>query len=145
MTRLKIDLPERFHFVTEIPIRMRDINSAGHLDASCILTFTTETQQLFLKQAGLSPRDLGGIGVIMADAAIVFKKEAFYGQTITVQLEIEEFIERGCTFFYRLADKATGAEIARVKTSMAFLDYEIRKSVAVPEKFRSIVTSFQPE
>lgn len=145
MTRLKIDLPERFHFSSDIPIRLRDVNLAAHLDLSCVLTYTLEAKQSFLRQCGISsPQDLGGAGFIVADAVIVFKKEAFYGQTLTVQLAIGDLTRKGCSMFYRLADKATGAEVARVKTSLVFFDYETRKSVPVPERFKQIVADCSP-
>jgi hypothetical protein len=38
MARVKIDLPDKFIFKTEIPIRINDINYGGHLGNDAVLS-----------------------------------------------------------------------------------------------------------
>lgn len=136
MARIKLKLPEQFHFTTELPIRIGDINYGGHLGNDAVLSLVHEARVRFLKHHGYSELDIEGAGIIMSDAAVVYTSEGFYGDTLVVDVAVGDFQNAGCDFFYRLVNKETGVEIARAKTGIVFYDYGAKKSVAVPLKFR---------
>ncbi|MGH7791582.1 MAG: acyl-CoA thioesterase, partial [Thermodesulfobacteriota bacterium] len=79
MARVKLDLPEEFVFSTEIPLRVNDINYGGHLGHDSILTLTHEARVRLLRKYGLTEINIYGPGLIISDAVIVYKSEAFYG------------------------------------------------------------------
>ncbi|MFA4836898.1 MAG: thioesterase family protein [Dehalococcoidia bacterium] len=141
MARVKIDLPEKFDFSTDIPIRMSDINAGNHLGATSILPLTSEAKLIFLRHLGFTSLDIYGCAYIMADAAMIFKSQGFYGQTLKIEIAVRDFTKKACDFIYRITNKETGIEIARVKTCTVFFDYKTQKPVDVPAKFRSI---FEP-
>jgi len=68
---------------------------------------------------------------------IVFKAEAFAGDTLAFEVTAGEFSRIGCDLFYRVTNTRTGVEVARAKTAIGFFDYGARKLVAVPDGFRS--------
>ncbi len=138
MARLKLELPESFVFSTEIPIRIGDINYGGHLGNDSVLSMMHEARVRFLKHHGFTEQNVDGPGIIMSDAAILYKSEAFYGETVVVEVGVGDLTRTGCDLVYRLSDKATGREVARGKTGIAFFDYERRRPVAVPERFREL-------
>ena len=136
MARTKLDLPDRFHYETEIPIRIGDINYGGHLGNDAVLAIIHEARVRFLGNYGWSEKDVDGVGIIMTDAAIVFKAEAFHGQVLVARVAAVDITRTGCDIVYQLADRTTDEEVARAKTGIAFFDYEIRKPVSVPGPFR---------
>ncbi len=138
MARVKLDLPETFFFSTEIPLRIGDINYGGHLGNDAVLSIAHEARVRFLKQYDWTELDIDGRSIIMTDAVVVFKAEAFYGDTLVAEVTVGDMTATGCDLLYRLTHKETGKEIARVKTGIAFFDYGIRKVTEVPEKFRSL-------
>ncbi len=138
MPRIKLDLPKQFHFSTEIPLRVSDINYGGHLGHDSILSLTHEARVRLLGKYGFTEMNIAGPGLIIADAAIVYKSEAFYGETVNIQVAVSHFSKYGCDFVYRITDKQTGREIARAKTGIVFFDYNERKLTFVPEKFKAI-------
>lgn len=142
MGRVKLELPERFEFSTEIPIRIGDINYGGHLGNDAVLALVHEARVRFLEAHGFTELDSGGSGFIMVDAVIVYRSQGYHGQTVVVEVTVGDFSRAGCDFFYRLCDKETGGEVVRAKTGIAFFDYERRRPVAVPERFRA---AFEPE
>jgi 4-hydroxybenzoyl-CoA thioesterase len=71
------------------------------------------------------------------DAAVVYRAEGRYGMVLRVEVAVAEVKSRGCDFLFRLADAATGKEIARVKTGIVFFDYAARKVGHTPEPFRA--------
>ncbi|MBI3788128.1 MAG: thioesterase family protein [Ignavibacteriales bacterium] len=139
MARVKLDLPDSFQFSTEISIRINDINYGGHLGNDTVLSLVHEARVRFLKHLGFTEKDIGGNGIIMSDAIVVYKAEGFYGEMLTIEVTVGEFSSRGCDFLYRLSNKENGKEIARVKTGIVFYDYENKKIVSVPDVFKSII------
>ena len=135
MARVKIDLPEAFPFSTEVSIRISDINYGGHLGHDAILPLAHEARISFLTSMGYTEGDIEGCTYIMADAVIVYKSQAFHGQVLKIEIGVRDFSRNGCDFIYRLSDRATGVEIARVKTGMVFYDYHAGKVARVPEGF----------
>ena len=138
MDRVKLDLPERFDFSTEIPLRVSDINYGGHLGHDSILSLTHEARVRLLGKYGFSEINIDGPGLIISDAVIVYKSESFYGETVKIEVALCDFSKYGCDFVYKLTEKETGREIARAKTGIVFFDYKERKVTYVPEKFRAI-------
>ena len=91
MARIKFDLPPRFHFSTELSIRIGDINYGGHLGNDAVLTLAHEARIRFLKQYGYSELDIEGTAIIMADAAVVYKSEGFLGDILRIEVTVGEF------------------------------------------------------
>jgi acyl-CoA thioesterase FadM len=75
----------------------------------------------------------------MTDAVIVFTSEGFYGDIITIDVTVADFSRTGCNVLYRLLSRETGKEVARAKTGIVFFDYNTRKVVSVPEKFKKVL------
>ena len=77
--RVQLQLPETFSFQTEIPVRITDINYGNHLGNDAILSMMHEARVQFLQSLGYTELDVEGAGMIMADTAIIYKGEGFYG------------------------------------------------------------------
>jgi acyl-CoA thioester hydrolase len=138
MARVKLELPDTFPFSTEIPVRITDINYGGHVGNDAILAIVHEARVRFLGNYGYTEADIDGVGIIMTDAVIVYKSEAFYGMTILAEINIVDITRSGCDFVFRLRDKESGKEIARAKTGVVFFDYQTRKLKATPPEFKKL-------
>ncbi len=71
----------------------------------------------------------------MADSVIVYKSEAFPGETLAIEVGVTDFSRHGCDFVYRVTEKTSGREVARAKTGIVFFDYPQRKVQKVPQLF----------
>jgi acyl-CoA thioesterase FadM len=143
MQRIKIDIPDKFIFSTEISVRVYDVNFAGHLSNDSILSMVHEARILFLKNWGYSEVDTEGAGIIMFDAALQYKSQGYHGDKLIFDVTVENFIKSGCDFIFRITNKVNGKEIARAKTGIAFYDYEKNKIVPVPDKFKELIENLQ--
>lgn len=141
MARVKLALPEKFCFETEIALRISDINYGGHLGNDSVLSLAHEARLRCMKGVGFSELDCGGAGTIMTDSVIVYKNQGYYGDVVIVKVAVHEFSNLGCDFTYLITNKKTGKELARVKTGIVFYDYVEGKVCAVPEKFREVFSS----
>src|ERR1700753_249500 len=95
MPKTKLVLPEHFTFTTEIPIRITDLNYGGHVGNDSILSILHEIRMQFLLHHEYTELSLAGTGIIMADVAIEFKNEMFYGETIKASVAAAEFSRVG--------------------------------------------------
>ena len=142
MSRIKIELPEKFIYKTEIPIRITDINYGGHFGNDSLLSIVHEARIRFFKSLGFEELDVEGVGIIMIDAQIQYKQEGFYGDILIIEIALTEFTSVGCDFVYRVTNKNTNKEIALAKTGIVFFDYKKRKTASVPAEFKKKIESF---
>ncbi|MDD3675596.1 MAG: thioesterase family protein [Thauera propionica] len=136
MARVRIELPDRFPFRTAIALLISHINYGRHLDNAQLLGLVSEARVRFLKSMGYTELDIEGVGIVVADAAVQYRSEAFHGETMVVEMAADDFSEFGCDLVWRLTDEASGREVARGKTGIVFFDYGERRKTAVPEGFR---------
>lgn len=142
MTRIKIECPEQFPFSARLPIRITDINYGGHVGNDTVLSLVHEARMQFLLQFGYTEMDFAGTGMIMANAAIEFKSELFYGDIVIASVAVVEFSRIGFELVHKL-EKQSGDErktVALARTGMICYDYEKKKIVQVPEEARAKLT-----
>jgi acyl-CoA thioesterase FadM len=139
MARIKIDLPKQLSFLTEIPIRITDLNFGGHVGNDVVLSIIHEARVQFLKYHGYSELNFAGAGLIMSDVAIEFKNEIFYGDIIKASVTVAEFSRVGFDVFYKLEKETNGKDsvVALAKTGMVCFNYQVKKITAVPDEARA--------
>jgi acyl-CoA thioesterase FadM len=137
MARVKLEMPDTYSFRCEIPIRITDLNYGGHVGNDIILSLVHEARVQYLRHYGYGELELVGYGLIMADAAIEFKQELFYGQRLAVEVQAREFTRLGFELYYRfsLAQQPEKA-VAHVKTGMVCFDYSQKRPAALPDEVR---------
>ena len=143
MARVKIELPPRFAFSCKIPVRITDLNYGGHVGNDAVLSLIHEARMQFLRYFGYTEMNLAGVGMIMADVAIEFKSELFYGDTVTAHVTISELSKIGFDIVYKLEKEENDSvkTVALAKTGMICFDYDIKKIVAVPEEVKQKLTA----
>ncbi len=135
MARVKLILPTYLPFRTEIPIRISDINYGGHLGNDAVLSIVHEARIQFLQNLGYSELNIEGLGIMMTDAVVVYSSEGLYGDILTIEAGVTDFQTTNCDFIFRLINKATCKEVARVKTGIVFINPQTRKISPLPEPF----------
>jgi acyl-CoA thioester hydrolase len=136
MNRIKLELPENFAFSTIITIRVTDLNYGGHVGNDTFLSLIHEARQQFLVSHGYKELEIAGIGLIMADVAIEFRKELNYGDNVKISVAAKDFDRLGFDLFYKM-EVMNGEESAlcgKAKTGMICFDYTGKKKVPVPEE-----------
>jgi len=138
MAKTKLELPDHFPFTTEIPVRITDLNYGGHVGNDSILSLIHEIRVQFLRHYGYGELDLGGVGMIMADVTIEFKREIFYGDTIRASVAAGDFSRIGFGIYYKLEKKEEDQWLPLVlsRTGMICYDYAAKKVAALPEEVR---------
>jgi len=134
MARIKIGLPEKFIFSTDIKVRIGDVNYGGHVGNDSILSIAHSARLEFLHSYNYSEMNVEGVSLIMADSAIIYKGESFFGDVLTVEIAATDFSKAGFDLVYKISNKKIKKDIAYIKTGMVSFDYKKRKITALPEK-----------
>ena len=144
MARIKIDLPAKFSYSTNIPIRITDINFGGHVGNDTILSIVHEARAKFIQHLGYDELNFWGVGTIMSDVAIEYKDQIYYGDEILASVAVGEITKVAFDLFYKL-EKITAdrkqTTVALAKTWMVCYDYDLKKVAAIPGKAIEKITS----
>lgn len=142
MARIKVLLPEFFSFSAIIPVRITDLNYGNHVGNDTVLSLIHEARVQYLAQLGYTEMNVDGVGLIMADTAIEYKKEIFFPADLRVSVAAGEFTRIGFDLFYaiEIVGKDGNTIAVAAKTGMVCYDYALRKVTAIPESAKEKMT-----
>jgi acyl-CoA thioester hydrolase len=141
MARIKLDIPQNIIATIAVPIRISDINYGNHLGNDAFVAIIHEARMQWLQQHGYTELNIEGTGLILADLAVEFKNESFYGDTIAITIAVGEISKVSFELYYQLTTKRNDATVvlALAKTGMLSYDYGAKKVIAIPEKLKQIL------
>ena len=87
-----------------------------------------------------------GLTLVVGDMMAQYKSEAFYGETMQVDMVPDDFNKYGFDLVFRLQDKASGREVARGKTGVVFVGPSAdggKKVSEVPNAFMARLSARQ--
>lgn len=143
MARIKIDLPGTFSFTATIPVRITDINYGNHVGNDALLSIIHEARMQFLLKYGYTELNFDGVGLIMTDVGIEFKKEIFYGDTLEIKIAVADLTSIGFDLYYLIEKQKDNNKltVAIAKTGMLCYDYDRKKITAVPSSAKEKLLS----
>ncbi|MEO8599375.1 MAG: thioesterase family protein, partial [bacterium] len=123
-------------FSTDITLYLSHMNYGGHLDNAQLLSVVSEARVRFFKSLGYTEINVEGVGIIVADAALQYRSEAFHGEVMEVEMATADFNQYGCDLLWRMREQVSQREVARGKTGIVFFDYATHKIALLPQRFR---------
>ena len=137
MERIKINLPETFSFSTNISVRITDLNYGGHVGNDAFLSLLHEARMQYLHQFGYSEMNVEGVGLIMSDVGIEYKRELAYGDVVKISVAATEFDRLGFDLFYLIeliVEDGENLLAGKAKTGMLCFDYTTKKKASIPSQ-----------
>ena len=141
MARIELRLPSSLPFSTEIDVRVTDMNYGAHLGNDAMLSLIHEARWRFFRSNSMSEGHAAGARLVLADAAIVYKKEAFARDRLRFDVGLFDLARVSCDLAYRATRVADGAIVAEAKTGLVFLDPVSGRPIAVPERVRALAVA----
>ena len=130
MPRVEIELPAHFPFSTELEVRVGDLNYGNHVGNDQVLGLIHEARRRYIRSLGADEISADGTGFVIADAAVVYRAQAFYGDRLKVEVAAGEFQSRSCAFFYKVS-KADSV-VAEARTGVVCFDFKAQKAMSFP-------------
>ena len=127
-------MPKKFLFSSQIDVRITDVNYGNHLGNDALISIIQEARVRFLNHYGYTELNIEGVGLMMADLAVIYKSQSYYGDSLTVEVGIGDISKKSCDLFYRVT-KEKDKIVALCKTTVAFFDYKTQKPARIPGEF----------
>ena len=124
-------------------VRVGDINYGGHMGNDKALLLFHDARIYFLGLGGYTEKDIGGPGLIMAEAHIYFKKEIFLDDEVSVYIHIEDI--RGVSFDMQYTVMRGDELVMLGNTKMIAFDYKSRKISKLPEASLKFLLAHQSD
>ncbi|MBK1878688.1 acyl-CoA thioesterase [Pelagicoccus mobilis] len=125
---------ERIDFTASIRFRITDHNYGNHVANNVFVEYLHEGRFQFLESLGYTEMDVEGASLILSELAIKFTKQAFYPDTMKLEIAVANRRPTRFDLLYRGFDSA-GDLLVLAKTEMAAVDYQTGKPVRMPEAF----------
>lgn len=131
-----------FRFTMPYTVRISDINYGGHVSNAAVLNFFQDGRIGYLKQIGpFSEMDIGGCGIILPEANVLYRAEMFLGDELQIGVRIDEMRRSSFTMAYRI--ERQGQVTAEGTTGLVAFDYIKRKVQRLPADFSLAVAAFE--
>ena len=133
-----------FRFFHPIEVRYGDLDPQGHVNNACYLTYTEQARIAYIQSLGLWP---GGtfldIGIILAEAQVVFNSPILYGQKVRVGARVSRLGNKSLTMDYLLEDAENGKRLASGSSVLVTYNYRDARSLPIPEDWRKVIAAFE--
>ena len=139
MARLEINLPEKFIFSTQIPIRIGDINRASHLSHVNLVQILEEARTQFMVSLGYQDavNMKQGQSFILGDLGVIFTGQAYYGQVLKMEIGVMDIARNSFDLVYLITNAKNNAPVARAKSTILTFDYPQQKVIPLPEELKN--------
>lgn len=141
MARIKLEIPAINIDTIIIPVRITDINYGNHLGNDSLVSIIHEARVQWLQKHNYSELNVAGAGLIMGDLAVEYLGEAFYGDTLSINIAAGEITKVSFELYYCIQTmrKDKNIFVAKAKTGMICYDYTNKKLMPVPEEVKKIL------
>ena len=130
-----------FKFSIPLTVRVNDLNYGNHVSHQNFFSYFQESRVAYLHQFGYSELDIGGYGIIMAEAGCKYKQALFLNDAIQVACGVTELKSKRFTMAYQI--ERDGTVCAEGITVNICYDYQTQKVVRLPEEFIQKVKAFE--
>ena len=143
------DLTGPFSHELEITVRFADTDAMGHVNNAKYLTYCEIARIRYWTDVTGEPISLGTEGaesLILAEARITYRAQAFHGEVITVQTRATRIGRSSFTLEHRLLACIVGDAPRLVAVSESILvryDYATGRPVALPPEHVAAIEGFE--
>ncbi|ORJ61544.1 hypothetical protein B5V00_05765 [Geothermobacter hydrogeniphilus] len=131
-----------FHFTMPYKVRVADINYGGHVSNAVVLNYFQDGRIAYLDRlGGFSEMDIGGCGIILPEAHVLYRAEMFLGDELIIGVRISRLGRSSMVMACRI--ERDGEVTAEGTTNLVAFDYVRRKPVRLPDKFVAAVRQME--
>jgi acyl-CoA thioester hydrolase len=130
-----------FNLIIPLKTRIADLNYGNHVGHHSFFLFFQDARIAYLKRFGCSEFDIGGFGMILAEASCRYKQELHLGDDIEVGCKISELRTKAFIMEYQI-QKGTSICATGSTTNLCF-DYLARRVVKLPDDFVKAVKQYE--
>jgi acyl-CoA thioester hydrolase len=132
---------EEFRFSTEVPVRYRDLDAAGHVNNAVYGTYAEQARVAYFE--AVVADTLGTGNAALASLSLTFERPVVDATgSVTVGVRTTALGESSLTQSYRLTHD--DRRVATAEATVVALDPETGRSRPMPETWRETVRAYEP-
>ncbi len=133
-----------YHFFHSIEIRYGDIDAQRHVNNARYFTYMEQARTKYIKALGLwVESDFDAIGIILAEQSCRYLNPIQLESDIKVGVRTRRLGEKSIETQYSIQDAQTGDELAVGQAILVAYDYQLGKSIPIPDDWRVVITAFE--
>lgn len=137
--------PRLLLYTAYIPVRWGDMDAFGHVNNCVYFTYFEQARILWLEQHSFPVRNIK-TGPILATADCKFIKPIFHPAELIVKLYAGPGRRSSFTLYYEILDQRNDKILyAEGSTVIVWVDYELGKSIELPDEMRKHLPQFSGE
>ena len=132
-------------YTHQLEVRFSDCDALGHVNNAVYLTYLEQARFSHWRAIGLPGKTSGpGVpsdvpGVILARAEIDYRRQAKYGDLLTVRLGVAAIGRTSFTYEYEIVD-AAGQTVANARTVIVRFDYATNRPIPISDEIKDALT-----
>lgn len=131
----------RYNFFIPLTVRVSDLNYGNHVGYQNFFSFFQEARIAYLRQFDYSELDIGGCGIIVAEANCKYKRELHLNDAITVACGISKLKSKMFTMEYMISKD--DVICAKGYTINLCYDHHGKSIARMPKAFAATITEFE--
>lgn len=134
-----------FNYFLSFRVRFAETDQQGHVFFGNYLTYFDEAFTGFMRAIGCSYRDLlaSGADTVYIHSECDYRARTFFEDVLDVHVRVERIGNASVTCEFAAVKEGTEELTATGKLVFVTVDPQTKKTVRVPDLFRSAVTKFQ--
>jgi acyl-CoA thioester hydrolase len=133
-----------FHFFHPVEVRYGDLDAQQHVNNAKYLTYMEQARLEYVRHLGLwDGGSFAELGMIVAEVQISYRAPIHYGLPVRVGVRVGRLGNKSMRMEYRLENPQDGCLFASATSVQVAYDYQEKKSIPVPEKWRTTIAAFE--
>jgi len=133
-----------YRFFQAIEIRYSDIDAQRHVNNARYFTYMEQARTKYIKALGIwEGSNFDVIGIILAEQSCRYLSPIQLESDIKVGVRTARLGEKSIETQYSIQDAQSGAELAIGQATLVAYDYQLEKSILIPDEWRAVITAFE--
>jgi acyl-CoA thioester hydrolase len=133
-----------YRFFQAIEIRYSDIDAQRHVNNARYFTYMEQARTKYIKALGIwEGSNFDVIGIILAEQSCRYLSPIQLESDIKVGVRTTRLGEKSIETQYSIQDAQSGAELAIGQATLVAYDYQLEKSILIPDEWRAVITAFE--
>jgi acyl-CoA thioester hydrolase len=131
-----------FRCITHFRVPFGDVNMAQHVSHVAFVVWAENVRCIYFDEVLQEPLT-GNNGFILARLGFDYEQALDYREEVAVGCRVSRIGRKSFDFVYEIWSETRQVRAACGLTTMVAYDYEAKASVAIPERWREIITAYE--
>lgn len=132
-----------FRCVNRFRVPFCDIDMLGHVNHAAYVVWAETVRCIYFDDV-LKESLAGKFGIILARLEFDYEQPLDYLEEVAVGCRISRIGRKSFDFAYEIWSASREQRSACALTTMVAYDYQAKRSIMVPERWRELVTGYEP-